>query len=47
MAKKKRKGFRWSIGVYDPYSDTQIAKVKNMDDSQFDICLKEFKKKFR
>jgi acyl-CoA reductase-like NAD-dependent aldehyde dehydrogenase len=44
--KKKRKGMKWYFGVYDPYTDTQIAKVKNLNEDQFDIAVKEFRKKF-
>ena len=46
MARKKRKSLRWSFGVYDPYTDTQVAKVKNLNDDQFDVAVREFRKKF-
>ena len=44
--KKKRKFLKWGFGVYDPYTDTQIVKVKNLSSEQFDIAVKEFRKKF-
>lgn len=46
MAKKKKRGLKWSFSIYDPYTDTQVVKVKNLTDSQFDTSVKEFRKKF-
>ena len=46
MIKKKKKGMRWFFGVYDPYTDKQIAKCKNLTEDQFDIAVKEFRLKF-
>jgi hypothetical protein len=47
MMKKKKKNVRWSFAAYDPYTDQQIVKVKNLTDDQFDLAVKEFRKKFR
>lgn len=44
--KKKRKSLKWTFGVYDAYTDTQIAKVKNLSDDQFDVAVREFRRKF-
>jgi hypothetical protein len=47
MAKKKKRGLKWGFSVYDPYTDTQIVKIKNLSDDQFDLSIKEFRKKFK
>jgi len=44
--KRRRKGLLWSFGVYDPYTDTQVGKVKNLRDDQVEMALREFRKKF-
>ena len=44
--KRKRRMLRWGFGVYDPYTDTQIVKVKNLTDEQFDVAVREFRRKF-
>ena len=44
--RRKRKGLLWSFGVYDPYTDTQIVKVKNLKEDQIENAIKEFRKKF-
>ena len=46
MAKKKKKGMRWFFSVYDPYTDKHIARRNNLDETQFDEAVKEFKLKF-
>ena len=46
MVKRKKKGMRWFFGVYDPYTDKQVAKCKNLTGEQFDVAVKEFRLKF-
>lgn len=47
MKKRKRKMMRWSFSAYDPYTDQQVFKLKNLTENQFDIAVKEFRNKFK
>lgn len=46
LRKKRKKSMRWSFAAYDPYTNQQVVKVKNLTDDQFDVAVHEFRKKF-
>ena len=43
----KKRIYRWKLGILDPVTNEKIIDLKGLTGNQFDVALKELRKKFK